>query len=105
MSKGKRRPLCLALFACIAAAGIVAFLLLSRSAINRENFEKIAVGMTLAEVETILGGPQRDESTGPVVPDHDDTMLLALGTSGGVQEKHWTSNSVAVRVDLNAEGR
>jgi hypothetical protein len=33
-----------------------------RTAITRENAERIREGMTLAEVEAILGGPARDEA-------------------------------------------
>jgi hypothetical protein len=40
-----------------------------RTAITRENAAKIQVGMTLAEVEAILGGPARYEATGELVAE------------------------------------
>ena len=42
--------------------------LLPRTQINAANFAKLQVGMTRAEVEAILGGSPRDESTGELVP-------------------------------------
>src|SRR5258707_988819 len=53
MTPRKRRVLLLGL----AALACVIYLLRDRSAINQANFERIQVGMTLAEVEAILGGP------------------------------------------------
>jgi hypothetical protein len=60
-----RRLLLLILPAGLAALAIVICMLWPRTSITRENASKIQVGMTLAEVEAILGGPARDESTGP----------------------------------------
>jgi hypothetical protein len=55
-------------FACIAVLGITAagvWLLWPRpTAITSENAERIQFGMTLQEVEAILGGPARDETDG-----------------------------------------
>ena len=58
---------CSLLFAPPVIAVLVAgaWLIWPRTAITRENAAKLHVGMTLEEVETILGGPARDESTGP----------------------------------------
>jgi hypothetical protein len=52
----------LGLVAVVGVVGIAAFLLGPRSPVNPDNFEKIQVGMTLAEVEDILGGPGRPVS-------------------------------------------
>jgi hypothetical protein len=93
------------------------WLLWPRTAITRENAAKLEVGMTLAAVEAILGGPARDESTGVLAPEMDDTIKdaderLFLATievevfereAGGdlpdVQRKRlWVSDQVMVRV-------
>jgi hypothetical protein len=58
-----RRLLLFAVPAGLAVALIAAWLLWPRTAITRENAEKIQVGMTLAEVEAILGGPARDDQS------------------------------------------
>ena len=51
----------------VTLAGLLAFWLLpTRTAITRQNAEKIQKGMTLAEVEDILGGPPRDDGFGLV---------------------------------------
>ena len=61
-------------------------LLNSKTSITYENFEKIQEGMTLAEVETILGGPARTESSGPLIAEvaddeevGNDEMRRAVG--------------------------
>jgi hypothetical protein len=46
------------------ALGASVWLLWPRSAINAENAAKIQGGMTVSEVEAILGGPSRDETAG-----------------------------------------
>jgi hypothetical protein len=65
----RTRPRRLLLFAVVAGVvGLAAGLWLLRpTAIKFENALKIRKGMTLGEVETLLGGPARDETTGPVV--------------------------------------
>src|SRR4051812_18163811 len=58
----------------VAAAVLAAGLWLiqpPRSAINGENAAKIRRGMTLAEVEAILGGPPRADSTCPLLFEDD----------------------------------
>jgi hypothetical protein len=89
----------LLLFGLLAAVtGLGGWLLWPRSAITRENAAKIQIGMTLAEVEAILGGPARDDSTGPFEgewprdfkfdptnPDadwHSDTVLVLVRLDG-----------------------
>lgn len=61
-----RRLLLLALPVGLLVLAIGVGLLWPRTAITRENAAKIEPGMTLAEVEAKLGGPARDETTGPV---------------------------------------
>jgi hypothetical protein len=62
----RRRTLLAALagLAVLVAAGVVVLWPRSSSRITRENFDRIKVGMSLAEVETILGAPG-DYTTGP----------------------------------------
>jgi hypothetical protein len=67
MTRRARRMLLFGLPAAVVAVAVSAWLLWPRTAITRENADKIRMGMTLAEVEAILGGPARDESTGPLV--------------------------------------
>jgi hypothetical protein len=60
MTRG--RLLLLGLLGGLLAMGAGLWLIWPRSAITRENAAKIQVGMTLAEVEVILGGPSRDDA-------------------------------------------
>jgi hypothetical protein len=67
----RSRRLLIALPVAVVLTLALAWLLWPRMAITRDNAAKITVGMTLAEVEAILGGPARDETTGPVTLDWD----------------------------------
>jgi hypothetical protein len=64
MTRRTRRLLLFGLPAGLVAAMLAVWLLWPRTAITRENADKIRMGMTLAEVETILGGRARNEATG-----------------------------------------
>jgi hypothetical protein len=74
----RRLVLALILLACAVLAGASAWLFWPRTAITRANAEKIEEGMTRAEVEALLGGPHRDDATGPTVLDTEDGDELAL---------------------------
>jgi hypothetical protein len=64
MSARNRRLLLFGLPAGLLLLAVVgAWLVWPRTAITRENAAKIQPGTTLAEVEAILGGPARDESS------------------------------------------
>jgi hypothetical protein len=113
----KRWALVLMLVACAGVFG--GWLIWPRSAITRENAAKIKVGMTLAEVEMILGGRGRDESTGLLIGDDDD--LPEVAAFGGrlhyfcgswsfdaVQNwvpTEWANNHLVIVVYLDDEGR
>lgn len=45
------------LLACTVGVALVVLAFLPRPGINKENFDRIEVGMTRAEVEAIFGGP------------------------------------------------
>jgi hypothetical protein len=96
-------------------------LLWPRSAITAKTAEKVRPVTTLAEVEAILGGPARDESTGPTERDDDPGaagpggggvigFAWALGPSlpdGNPCElrKMWATDHLMVVVDFNGGGR
>lgn len=104
------------------------------SAINRANAMKITPGMTLAEVEAILGGPARDESglieeaetcltprtfTTPDgrmwVPGVRDTYrafdeadaghLSRVGDFTKLQSRSWRNRSASIEVTCNPDNR
>ncbi|HMF15961.1 MAG TPA: hypothetical protein VKE98_02090 [Gemmataceae bacterium] len=83
----KRRLFWLAYAACVLLAVFWgARLLTPRHRINRESLEKIQVGMTLEEVEAILGVPPGDYATKEI----------------GIA---WVGEEGAIHVMLNPEGR
>jgi hypothetical protein len=108
----RRRLLVLGLLAGLLVLGVGGWMLWPRTAITRENAAKIETGMTLTEVEAILGGPERDESTGPLFID-DDTNRRARIIPGSMhklnfpprEEYIWKSNRVMTRVVLDLNGR
>jgi hypothetical protein len=105
----------LVLVACITA-GVISFMVWpTHSMINAANAAKIQVGMDLQTVETIFGGPARDESTGPLATaesDHDAMGQMDLQFIRAIAEsgwgRHlpatWASDSVIIHVTF-VDGR
>jgi|SRR5882724_6685651 len=102
----RRRLLLFGLLAGVLALGVGGWMLWPRSAITRENAAKVQTGMTLAEVESILGGPERDESTGRLEQDgsNDDPSRLEFFDALR-KAKNWRSDRVIIDVHLDAAGR
>ena|ERR1700730_13070060 len=78
----------------LAFAG--AWVLWPRTAITRENAERIQVGMTVQEVEAILGGPARDET-----PKRQRLVWIQSVRP----DLEWNSDQVSVWVHLDADRR
>ncbi len=98
MSRRTRRVLLLALPAALAVGVVTLWLLWPRTAITRANAAMIREGMTRTEVEALLGGPPRDEYTGPLVAEGPGRLSrLAL--------PRWGSDRVIIWVSFDAEGR
>jgi outer membrane protein assembly factor BamE (lipoprotein component of BamABCDE complex) len=68
------------------------------SAITPENAARIRAGMTVAEVEAILGGPARDEAPPEVARMYQ--MIQSVRP-----DLEWSSDQVGVWVYLDADGR
>src|SRR5260370_5738376 len=101
----RRRLLLFGLLAGSLALGAGLWLLWPRSAITRENAAKIQEEMTLAEVEAILGGPERDDSSGPLCEvESGEAGRLGAGwyksARRGQRRKAWGSNEVIVILDV-----
>lgn len=118
MTPRKRRTFLLGLAGCLAVLACVVFLAQDHSAINPANYERIQVGMPLAEVEAILGGPARDEATGPIVADENDDLdflewkvdifrisydWTLLNATKDVQR--WNSDRLMIRVEPDEQRR
>jgi hypothetical protein len=71
------------------------------SAINKQNIVKIRNGMTLQEVEEILGGPARDEISGAKYVQWLPIMPLTLNKRGA----EWIGPNAAVFVGLDDDNR
>src|SRR5262249_32430069 len=66
------------------------------------NHRGIRAGMTLAEVERVLGGPPGDYSSDP---QPTDSYLATTRAGWGVRWETWVSDEGVVTVHLNDEGR
>jgi hypothetical protein len=101
----------------LALAGVIGgvAILWPRSAITRRNYERIHIGMPLAEVDHVLGGPSRDESSGPLWSDESagesvDWALLTFRVKysmGGPPPPHqeWLTDQLIVLVELDEDDR
>jgi hypothetical protein len=125
MGRRTRRLLLFGLPAGVAVALAAGWLLWPHTAITAGNAAKIQKGMTLAEVEAILGGPPRDESTVPLVVtlpkedgnalDHGDAEISLVlwraaaadgaAAAGAVVPRQWVTNRLLVAVYFDADGR
>jgi hypothetical protein len=116
----RHRVLLFVLLATVASAVVAGGLLWPRTTITRPNAQRIEKGMTLAEVESILGGPARNDTTGPVVPEDVDDLLAPdsaycckLGMLRHVEAdaaniafryREWESDHVKILVVFNLDG-
>jgi hypothetical protein len=92
MTMTRRRLLLLALPVALALLAVGAtWLLLPQTAITRANAARIKPGMTLAQVEAILGGPARHEG--------DSGVLIQ-----GVPPLEWETDGLLVCVSFSREG-
>jgi hypothetical protein len=96
MSRRTRRLLPLVLLVATVPLAVAAWLLWPPTAITPKNAERIRPGMTLAEVEAILGGPARDEA--PKQPPLVNIQSVR-------PDREWNSDQVSVCVFLDAAGR
>jgi hypothetical protein len=129
----RRRLLLFGLPATAVVVALVLWLLWPRTAITPENAAKIRAGMTLAEVQAILGGPPRSEATGRLAaaeppskgepPDlafgerkvwlfqHPGAFPEAAAAINGPEHRlgewthEWVSDVVIVRVDFDRDER
>jgi hypothetical protein len=95
----RRLLLGLGLLALLGLAGGLFAFLYPWPGVTGANFERIQEGMTLAEVEKILGGPPHDR--GPIINEAD------LRNGPGPQSRDtiasWTANGITVFVKLDEQ--
>src|SRR5215471_8048203 len=91
-----RRLFWLAFAACLCLAVFWGVrLLTTQHRINRESFEKIQVGMTQSDVESLLGVPPGDYST------REYTFLEPPWPLSKIWEFQWIGNDGRIRVKLD----
>jgi hypothetical protein len=111
-----RRRILLFTMVVIAMVAIGVWLLWpqeSLSEINQENAERIHRGMTLAQIESLLGGSARREANGQIEPDYEqfatvqalDDHLRTSMRLGNRGAKRWRSNHAMIWVQFDADER
>jgi hypothetical protein len=109
----RRRVLLLGSVAVVVALVVGWWAVPRPSAINPENAAKINEGMTLAEVEAILGGPPLDESTMGILRDavtNDEAIPRRIeGPRWGAGKRdgsihRWASDAAYIRIIGNTAG-
>jgi hypothetical protein len=105
MSLGHRRILWLVVLGTVPIVAGSLWLLWPRTAITQENAERIQAGMTLAEVEVILGGPERDESTPGARQLWSRNQWDLLRALNSRQWQGWRTDSLVVYVSFDESTR
>ncbi len=103
-----RRLLAFAVLVALILLGVSAWALWpwEQSAITRGNAEKIHLGMSLAEVQTILGGPPRtEERLERRFGWNLDVQHPPAGGAVAVATHAWIGLHAKVEVGVNADGR
>jgi hypothetical protein len=94
----------------VLALGAGVLLLWPRTAITRENAAKIKEGMTLAQVEALLGGPPRSETTGATLTVDEQPMgalqhfAFQLNMNRKPMPPKWQSDHVVIAVRFDPDG-
>lgn len=99
----RRRGLCLGLVAAVAAgsAGFVAVRSFGAPAhrITREAAAELRPGMTLAEVEAVIGVPAGDYSGGTALPAPGSTLVFPPSWH------EWIAEDVCIQAEFDEQGR
>jgi hypothetical protein len=94
----RKRWLLLVAVALLACGSLVGLLVRRPSRITEASFERIEVGMTLSEVEALLGAPAGDHRTGPVgYAGH-----YKRKTEGTLHE--WAGDEAIIAVEVDRAG-
>jgi hypothetical protein len=94
----KRLPLLLGGAACLLVAGYFLHAWLTKTSINRDTFERIEEGMTLKEVEELIGLPPGE---------YEKSVIYWLEPDFGMRGecKSWSSDDGAITVWVSPEGK
>jgi hypothetical protein len=104
----RRLLLALGLTACVGLAGLLVWLNSRTPHINTQTFEQICPGMTVAEVEAILGVPPGDYTGGKVKIYHEEVREgVRRGNVVGPGDHYteWVGEEIAVLVWLDDDGK
>jgi hypothetical protein len=93
--------LVLAIF--LNALGFFIIPMLTRSKINKDNFERIRIGMSEEEVDAILGGPERDETNGDYAGARFDRYIKASTGWSDPRWKRWVSKNGSIDVQFDEQ--
>jgi hypothetical protein len=101
----RRRVLLFGLLAGLLALGAGVWLLWPRTAITRENAAKIRDGMTLTEVEAILGGPATGQPTRSWITFPDPVGWKSRRHSDENPSFWWCTDEIHIGVTVTGNGQ
>jgi hypothetical protein len=95
------------LVAVVLVLGLAVRLLQSRRPeVTRPQYERIAVGMGLEEVEAILGRPTGDDPEGPIIMfEGVPESFVDPDSFPPDQRRQWVGNEHAILIELDERGR
>lgn len=73
-----------------------------KSKVNKTNYDKVKVGMTLAEVEKILGKGSKETGDGSNVAGQFGVAIEAAPTVGGGDVYTWESGDNTIRLTFRS---
>ncbi len=98
----------------VVGTTVIVFLISQRPCVTRENFEKIDPGMTMAEVEALLGVPTGNPKqevyisflyTRPMPEPRVSDMAELNARLAVMQTEEWVGEEFAIRVYFDSSGR
>jgi hypothetical protein len=107
----RMRPFLFLFFGIMATLATGLWLVWPRTAITRENAAKIRNGMSLADVQALLGGPARDDSTSRLMFADGPGQLITINGKVPLENdapfpayREWISDTVIVTVIFDENG-
>jgi hypothetical protein len=104
MLSHKSKRLLLPFVICLGLGVVASWFLTPTHHVNREGFEKIQIGMTMMEVQEILGGPPGDYSTGAFEWDRNGRSEARLVRWIFGTPKTWSGDEGVLFVWFNSQG-
>src|ERR1700738_701338 len=98
-----RRRLILSATLLMTSALIALRVIWPETPISRVNAARIPSGLSRDDVEALLGGPARDDSTDVLIPDYHDPVVIPNTRIPPWAPLEWRSDEVIIRVTFDLD--